>query len=148
MEGEHRHFYGKSQRKGEKEPDLNAWIQRQVVKIEKVERIHAGRLVIGRVEVKDGHQHQQAAHHGEQDKFDRGIDLAVSSPDTDQEVHRDQHGFPEHVKEEQVERDKHADDPCLEHQHEDQVFLGSLFDVCPGGKDGDRHQESGQQHEE
>ena len=40
------------------------------------------------------------------------------APDADQEVHRNERDFPEHVEQEQVERGEHADHTELQQQQE------------------------------
>jgi hypothetical protein len=41
------------------------------------------------------------------------IDASFPTPDADDEVHRDQHHFPHHVKQEEVARDEDADMPLV-----------------------------------
>ena len=68
------------------------------------------------VEPDDRHQHQDRAEHGVQNEFQRGVDAPLVAPDADQEIHRDQHHFPEQEEEEQVERDEDADHAGFQHQ--------------------------------
>ena len=42
--------------------------------------------------------------------FDGGVDAALVPPDPDEEIHRDEHQFPEEVEQEQIERQEDADD--------------------------------------
>src|SRR6185437_10257491 len=58
--------------------------------------------------------------HGVQNKLQRGVDFPPVSPDADEEVHRNQHHFPEQEKEEKVQRAKNADHAGFEHQQNDE----------------------------
>ncbi len=68
------------------------------------------------VEPQDRHQHQDRAEHCVQHEFQRGIDAPPVSPDADQEIHRDQHHFPEQEEQEQVERNEDADHSGFENE--------------------------------
>ena len=46
------------------------------------------------------HQHQHRSGHRVQEELDRRVDAAVVAPDADQEIHRHQRDFPEHVEQE------------------------------------------------
>ena len=145
VEGEHRDFDGKGKGKSQKKPDLYMGVQDELVIVENIQRIDAHGLVIDGVEEQDGNEHQQASHHGEEDKLQSGIDAARPSPDSDQKIHRKEHRLPEDVEKEQVEGDKDAEYSCLEEEHENQILFDPSFDVAPGGKKGDGHQEGCQQ---
>src|SRR5207302_4265521 len=57
------------------------------------------------------------------------------------EVHRHQHRVPEHVEEEQVERDEDADHRRLEQQHEDAERLEPLVNRLPRAEERERRQQ-------
>jgi hypothetical protein len=99
------------------------------------------------VHVKNSHEHQKTSHHGKQDELHGGIYLSFSSPYPDKEIHGNEHGFPKHIKQKEIQGDKNPDKACLEQEHEDQVFLDPFLDVCPGRKNDDRHQECGQKYQ-
>ena len=84
-------------------------------------------------EVQDRDQHQQRPDHREQYELDSGVNLAPVSPDADQEVHRDQHHFPEHVEQEQIDREQRAEQAGLEHQHEETELARTLLDIAAAG---------------
>ena len=59
--------------------------------------------VAGEVEHQQGDEHQHAADQGEEEELDGGVLPPRAAPDADEEVHRQQHHFPEHVEEEEVQ---------------------------------------------
>ena len=62
------------------------------------------------VEDQNGHQHQQGAEHGEQEELDGGVNPAGRiAPDPDEQVHGDEHHFPEDVEQEEIQGDEDAD---------------------------------------
>jgi hypothetical protein len=71
------------------------------------------------VERDEGDQHERAARHRVEEELHRGVDAPLVPPDPDEEIHRDQHGFPEDVEEEEVEGHEHAQHPRFQQQHED-----------------------------
>ena len=64
----------------------------------------------------DGDEHEQRAEEGVNEELDGGIHPARTTPCPDEEIHRDEHDFPEHIEQEHVERDKHAEHACGEQQ--------------------------------
>ncbi len=138
----------KASEKARKSQRLDLRIEDDFIIIKELERIDARGFVIERIEEKDGHEHEQAARHREQYELDRRIDLARSSPDADQKIHRDEHRLPEDIEEEKVEGDKDTDDPGLQEEHEDKVLFDPILDGSPGGEKGDGHQKSRQDNQE
>ena len=104
--------------------------------------------MISGLEDEDRDQHEQAAEHGEQDELHRRVDAPAPAPDADEEIHRDEHGLPEDIEQEEVQGDEDADHAGLEQQHEHGEFLDPVVDRAPGGEEGQRRQESGQEDEE
>src|ERR1700693_5722941 len=84
-------------------------------------------------EVQDPDQHQQRSNHREQYKLDSGVNLAAVSPDAYQEVHRDQHHFPEHIEQEQIDREQRAEQAGFQHQHEKAELARTLLDIAAAG---------------
>ena len=72
----------------------------------------------------------------------------ASSISTDQEVHRDQHRFPEDVEEHQVQRRQRAQHRRLQEQERDAVHLDPLLDVLPRAEHDDGTEEGGEEEEE
>jgi hypothetical protein len=62
--------------------------------------------------------------------------------------HRNEAGFEEQVKQHEVEGAEHADHEAFQDEKRDHVFAHAVFDRFPGGKDTDRHQKRGQDHEQ
>ena len=60
------------------------------------------------IDADDGQQHEQGTGQGEDEKFDRRIDLAAMPPDADQEKHRYQHHLPKDIEQKEVEGEKNS----------------------------------------
>src|SRR5690348_4767834 len=84
----------------------------------------------------DADEHEDGAGHSVQNEFYGGVDAAFVSPDADQEIHGDQHYFPEEKEEKEVEREEHADDANFEHQQHDEEFFYAMLDAVPGRQNG------------
>jgi hypothetical protein len=85
---------------------------------------------------------------GVEEEFVRGVDPVRPAPHTDDDEHRHQGAFEEHVEQEQVQRGEHPDDQGLQHQEGDHVVDDPVLDRGPAGQDADRHEEGRQQHEQ
>ena len=94
----------------------------------------------------DGEQHQQPADLREQEELHRRVGARLMPPNGDQEVHGDQHHFPEHEEQEQVQRGEHANHPGEGPQQVELEEAGAFVDFGPGGDDGDQAQKQGQGH--
>ena len=105
VEREHRHLDGERERAGEEEPHLERRGDRGRDELRDRERVEPGRLV----EDEERDQHQHAARERVEEELHGGVDAPLVAPDPDEEVHRDEHRLPEHVEEEEVERDEDAD---------------------------------------
>ena len=112
--------------------------------LHKIER----RSSVGVEQIKNADQHQEGTDHGVQYELDCGIDPSLASPYPDQEIHRDQHDFPENVKEHQVERAKHSDHSRLERKKTDHERFDLLRYRLPGRENGQRRQKRSQDHQE
>ena len=99
-------------------------------------------------QVQNRDQHEKRSNHREQHELDGGVNLAAMSPNADQEVHRNQHHFPEHVEQEQIDRKQRAEQPGLEHQHEEAELARALFDIAAARvKDRQGNQDSSQKNQ-
>jgi hypothetical protein len=85
----------------------------------------------GVIKPQDADQHEDRSSHGVQNKFDGGVNAAVVAPDADQQVHGDEHHFPEEEEKEKVEGEEDADDANFEKQDGDEEFLDALLDAAP-----------------
>ncbi len=96
----------------------------------------------------DADEHQDGAGHGVKHEFHGGIDAALVSPNADEEIHGDEHDFPEEKKEEEIEREEDTDHADFEHQQHDEEFLDAMLDAIPGREYGNSGQERSQDDEE
>ena len=96
------------------------------------------------IQRQDAQQHEHAARECVQEKLDGGVEFPGSAPDTDDEVHRDQHEFPEHVEEEEIEGQEYADHAGLQEQEHGVVFLDAVLDGIPGAENGDEAHQRGE----
>ena len=96
----------------------------------------------------DGRQHQHRAEQGVEEELVGRVDPVLAAPDADDQEHRHQAEFEEQVEQHQVQRAEHADDQGLEDQERGHIGRHPLVDREPRGRDADRHQERGQQHEQ
>ena len=78
------------------------------------------------VQQQDRNQHQHAADQRVQKELDRRVFASRPAPDADQEVHRQQHHFPEHIEQEEVERQEDAQHAGFQQQEQYAVGLHVL----------------------
>ena len=81
------------------------------------------------IEDQDRHQDEDRAKQRVEQELDRGVLASRSSPDRDQEVHRQEHHLEEDVKQEEVERDEDADHAGAQEQVKRVVALDLLVDI-------------------
>src|SRR5579864_1285941 len=147
MDGEQRHLDRERGEERQEQPPLQCHaevhaldlcqVEREVVELARgVERQH-----------QDPGEHQQAAEQRVDEELHGGIDATLVAPVPDEEVHRDEHPFPEHIEEEQVPGEEDADHGGLEREQQAHEELGALVDL-PGREDADRDQERCQEHQE
>ena len=146
MEREHRHLDGEPDGKRDEDPDLHLQRPRMRVlhQLGEVEGMAAVGQRVVEVKRQDSQQHQDGAGQRVQKELDGGIELARPAPDADDEVHRNQHDFPEHVEEEEVERHENAQHAHLQQQEHGVVFRHALLNGCPRREHGDKAQHRGQ----
>src|SRR4029077_10741462 len=114
MEREERNLDGKSNEKGEEEihflerGETNGAGLQHLLNRRQIEGSpgHQARAQI--VQPDDADEHEDGSGHGVKHKFHGGIDAALVSPDADEEIHGDEHHFPEEEEEEEVEREEHT----------------------------------------
>ena len=145
---EHGHLDRERHRKCEEAPELQRPRNLQRVQLQQVEARQPGRHAVVIAERQDGDEHEHAAGHRVEHEFDGGVYAIVVSPDPNQEIHRDEHRVPEHVEQEKVERDEHADHRRLEREHEHRECLHTAVDRLPRGQQRERGQESRQHDQE
>ena len=103
---------------------IHAELRHELHQGENVEGVWLGRVVHD----EHAHEHEHRSDERVDEEFDRGVQPVLTSPDSDQEVHREEHDFPEDVEQEEVERREDADDSRLENQEEDEEALRPLVD--------------------
>jgi hypothetical protein len=128
VEREHRHLDGERHREREEQEALGLRREGAEQRLVEIEAPRAVRLV---GDDQDRDQHEQRAGHGEDEELHRGVDPALSAPDADQEIHRDQHRLPEHVEQEEIERREGAEHAGLEQAHRDHELADAGLDRCP-----------------
>ncbi len=152
VEREHRHLDGERE---EESPEENTAGSRWKTAAPTASSVgmskvygRAGHLMRVIVKRQNRQQHQHRAGQRVQEELDGRVQPPVAAPDADQEVHRDQHHFPEQVEEEEIERHEDAQHARLQQQEENVVFLLADLDGAPGRKDGDGAQQRGQHHQQ
>jgi hypothetical protein len=101
---------------------------------------------IGKVKRDHRNQDEHTAEQGVQEKLDSGIFPAWSAPQTDQEIHRQQHHFPKDVEQEKVEGQKRSHHASFQDQEQNQVPPNGVFDV-PAGSNGQHANQRRQHHQ-
>jgi hypothetical protein len=71
----------------------------------------------------NGDQDEHAAQERVQEELDGGVLAARPAPDADQEVHRQEHHFPEDVEEEEVQRQERPQHARFQDQEQGAVAL-------------------------
>ena len=102
----------------------------------------------GVIEPQDADEHENRTGHGVEHEFDGGVNAALVPPNADEEVHRDEHHFPEEEEEEEVEREEDADDADFQKQNHNETFFDALFDALPRAENGADGEKSRQDDEE
>ena len=152
VEREHRDLDGEREEEAEEQQGcvgrsvgrVEEDLRRCFVQVRNAERENAGDVVVVEVQEQDAEQHQHGTGERVEEELDGGVELARAAPDADQQVHRDQHRFPEHEEQEEVERHEDAEHAGLQNQEPDVVFLHAVLDGGPGGQNRDPAEQRGQ----
>ena len=112
--------------------------------LEIVEGELARRLAVHEGQREDRQQHQQPTALGEQEELDSRMHPTLVAPDRHQEIHRDQHDFPEEEEQEKVGRQEHADDAGCRCQQADMEEADMLLHLAPGDHDAGQGERQGQ----
>ena len=161
VEREHRHLDGEAKEQGGKHPEgelAQLCFGGASGERHHVEGVHAA-LEVDSQETK---QHEGGAEQGEQEELDAGVKphlclepddrdlhLVAVTPDTDHEVHRQQHDLEEHEEQNQVERHEGAVHSGGEHQDErrEDLRIVWLGPVVPRVDDRQHRHEAGEHQE-
>ena len=101
---------------------------------------------VGEVETEHGNEDEDASQQRIKEELDRGILAPRTTPDADEEIHRQQHDFPEDVEQEEVERQKRSHHPGFKDQKQDAVAAHHTVDL-PAGDHGQETQHGGEEDE-
>ncbi len=107
-----------------------------------------GFAAVMEVEGHDRQEHQDASHHREEEELDGRIDPVRAAPYPDEEVHGDQHQFPEDVEENEIQGAQGADHRRFQKEEGDVIFLDLVLDRLPGAEDAKDGEEGGEHHQE
>ena len=77
-----------------------------------------------------------------------GVDAPLPAPDADDEVHRDEHHFPEDVEEDRVEGDEAPEHPRLEDEERHDVALRSSWMLLAAREEEDADGQERRQEDE
>ena len=99
----------------------------------------------GEIKRENGDQHESAAEQRVEKELDRGVFAARPAPDADQEVHRQQHHFPENEEQEKIESAENAHHAGVEQEKQREVAFDRLVDA-KGSEDAEKAQQRRQQH--
>ena len=125
---------------------LRAWrIASSIPAIRQLVVIELSQIAV-EIEHQNGDQHQHAADQREEEELDRRVFAPRSAPDADQEIHRQQHDFPEDVEQEEIECQKDAHHARFQQQEQDAVGLHMLVDLPTRGHR--QHAENGRQDDQ
>jgi len=102
---------------------------------------------IFKANVNDGNQHQQGADEGVKEKLYGCVDPLFSTPDSNEEIHRNQHHFEENVEHHQVQREEETDDSAFQNQQKGVIGLWQLVDRSPGKQEGEGEKDCCQQQQ-
>ncbi len=147
MEREERNLNREREEEGEEQQRLFGVRQHSVAARNCSQNLNVIERADAKINEDDPRQHEHRARHRVQKEFDGGVNAAVVTPDADQEVHRHQHHFPEHIEEEEIPCGEDSDESKFEQEYEGEEFLGPVVNCLPGKQYGDRRQEGGQNHE-
>ena len=123
------HFDRERQGEGEEEDRLRGSGEARLIEVVEEERPLARLAPMPDRHVEDREKHQQASGHREEKELHGRVDPASAAPDSDDEVHRNEHDLPEDVEEREIQSDQAPEHPGFEHQKRDRVAPRLLLDV-------------------
>ena len=98
------------------------------------------------VEHQDRDQHQHTSEQRVEEELDRGVFFSRATPNTDQEIHRQEHDFPKDIKQEEVECEEHTQHSGLKQQEQNAVAFHLPCDRPTG--DHRQDTDSGREHDQ
>src|ERR1035437_8514271 len=105
MERKHRYLDCESKGKCQEKPDLCGQIKFEA---EKLKQAKVGDAGLHPLEIQEdkSYQHQERADHCVYEEFNSSINFVFPTPNSDHEIHRNQHDFPENIEQKKIQRDK------------------------------------------
>ena len=143
VQGEQRHLDGEGHGEGEEEPALDTEGQRRGRRSHHC-RVEAAGLAR---QVEEGHQPEQRTSEGVEEELGGSVAALIAAPDPDHEVHRDEHGFPEQVEEEQVLGHEGPQHAGLQQEEQGSEGTDAVLQAVPGAEHGEGHQKGREQHQ-
>ena len=127
VERKHRHLDGEADEHAREDPDLHRLAKQSTVSCQ-IRDAEAGLACwhLARhleVQGEKGDEHERRTEHGVEEELERCVLAIFATPDTDHEVHRQQHEFEEDEEQDEVLRDEGTGHANLQHQHENQKRL-------------------------
>ncbi len=142
MEGKHGNLDGKGNEKCKKNQQLEAF---------GILLPHEGgnteRALVD-IQGHNGNQQKYRTRKGIQKELDGGIALARPAPYGDEQIHGNEHCFPQHIKQHQIQRHEHAQHGCFHDQQADHEFLDAGLDILPRSQHAQRHDEGCHHHQQ
>ena len=130
----HGHLHREGGKKSKEQKRLLQTTQGHGVPIRYVKAAHhIGSWFGVNVQIDQGHQHQQRTHQGVEEKLEGRINFIGATPDTDDEIHRDQCGLKKYIKQHAIERAKHANHQAAQNQKRAHVLVDTARNRFPAG---------------
>src|SRR3989344_8840514 len=133
-----RNFDCKSEPKGQKEPKLFLETKGNGQPIDKIKTLSSLEITI-----QNGDQHQDTSYHCIENELEGRHNLSARAPNTNQEIHRDQHHFPKDIKKKKIQGGKCPHHTGLQNEHQKHVFFELGSDFSPGRQNNQGHQKIG-----
>ncbi len=99
------------------------------------------------IERQNRDQQQNAACQRIQEELDGGVQPVRSAPHSDEKIHRDQHRFPEHIEQDEIQCREDADHGGFHNEQHGHEAADPRFDRAPGDRDTERHEHGRHQDE-
>src|ERR1700676_4004115 len=139
MKRKHRHLDGEGEEESKKQQRgyggtvgrIGINLRRRFVEGGETERINSCESMIVEIKEQNAQQHQHRSGQRVEKEFDRCVEFAWAAPDADQQIHWNQHRFPEYKEQEEIERHEYAKHPGLKNQEPDVIFLDAVLDSGP-----------------
>src|SRR5690606_23710473 len=92
------------------------------------------------IEIQNPQKHQDRSKQCIKEKFERCINTVFSTPNTDDNKHRDQNALKEDIEQKQIHRAEHSNHECFKHKEGNHIFSNTVFDCFPATQNTDRNE--------